>query len=94
MNREELEARLKRAMIKDLRLEGFCIDDLSPVMPLFGQEGLKLDSLDAVELVTTVEREFGVTIPNADEAHKAFATLGSLVDYIEAHQTRTHSHSA
>ncbi len=78
--------RLKKAMIEDLRLEDLTPENLDPSMPLFAKErGLRLDSLDAVELVTTVEKEFGVTIPNADEAHVAFATLGSLADYIAEH---------
>ena len=38
-----------------------------------------MDSLDALELVTSVEKAFGVSIPNADEAQRAFGTLGSLV---------------
>ncbi|MBQ7457080.1 MAG: acyl carrier protein [Desulfovibrio sp.] len=78
--------RLKEAMIADLRLEDVSSDAISADTRLFDkEEGLGLDSLDAVELVTTVEKEFGVSIPNADEAQRAFGTFGSLVAYIADH---------
>lgn len=53
---------------------------------MFGQEGLGLDSLDAVELVVLVEKHFGVGITDAEEARAAFASVSVLADFILARQ--------
>jgi acyl carrier protein len=53
-------------------------------MPLFGPDGLGLDSIDALELVVSMEKNFGVTVPNSETAREALATVNSIHDYIVA----------
>lgn len=83
MNREDILARLKDAMVAELYLEDVTAADMTEDMVLFG-EGLKLDSVDAVELVVIVEKHFNVAVKDAEEAKEAFATLGGLADFIQA----------
>ena len=53
---------------------------------LFGPDGLGLDSIDALELVVTLEKNFGVSVPNSDTARKALATVNSIHDYVLANR--------
>lgn len=73
-------------MIKDLHLEDITPDDMPVDAQLFSEDGLALDSLDAVELAVIVEKDFGLAINDAEEAHKAFTTLNGLADYILEHK--------
>ena len=81
MTREEILARLKSSILEELYLEDIDENDLTDATPLFG-EGLGLDSIDAVELVVVIEKHFGVTIKDAEEAKAAFLNLGVLADFI------------
>ncbi|MDR2489107.1 MAG: phosphopantetheine-binding protein [Desulfovibrio sp.] len=75
---------LKEALVRDLRLEDITPADIDPCLPLFGDSGLGLDSLDAVELVVLVEKHFGVSIADAEEAGAVFTSLDVLADFIVA----------
>ena len=82
MTKNELESTLKAAIIEGLRLEDVTVEDIDSSAPLFGDSGLMLDSLDAVELVVVVEKHFGVAIADAEEARKAFTSVSGLADFI------------
>ena len=82
MTKNEMESALKMAIIDGLRLEDVTAEDIDSSAPLFGDSGLMLDSLDAVELVVVVEKHFGVAIADADEARKAFTSVSGLADFI------------
>lgn len=76
--RREITNRLKRVLIERLTLQ-FEPDEISEDSPLFGL-GLGLDSVDALEIVVGVEREFGVSI--TDEDMHAFRSINTVVDFI------------
>lgn len=82
MTKNELESALKVAIIDGLRLEDVTVEDIDSSAQLFGDSGLMLDSLDAVELVVVVEKHFGVAIADAEEARKAFTSVSGLADFI------------
>ena len=75
-------AKLKERLIAELQLEDVRPEDIHDTAPLF-REGLGLDSLDAVELVVLVKRNFGITMQDAEEARRAFASVAVLADYID-----------
>lgn len=76
---------LKKAILDELHLEDVTLEDIDDDAPLF-KEGLGLDSLDAVELTVLVQRHFGVTLDDVDKAREAFASINTLVAYIEANK--------
>ena len=88
MTKIEMESALKAAIIDGLRLEDVTVEDIDSSAPLFGDSGLMLDSLDAVELVVVVEKHFGVAIADAEEARKAFTSVSGLADFICARKAQ------
>ncbi len=73
---------LKLKIIEGLSLEDIEVDDIKDDMALFGDDGLGLDSVDAIELSLILEKEFGVKITNMAEAESIFASCSSLLTYI------------
>lgn len=78
----EIKSDLKKYLIDDLHLEDVNPQDIADEAPLFGDDGLGLDSLDAVELVVLLQKRFGVLIKDMDEAKAAFASIDSLSEFI------------
>ncbi len=83
----ELIEKLKRELIEELNLEEMTPEDIDPDAPLFN-EGLGLDSIDALEIILILERNYGVKIknPSEGEAKEIFKSVRSLAEYITAHQ--------
>ncbi|MCJ7764327.1 MAG: phosphopantetheine-binding protein [Thiovulaceae bacterium] len=77
---------LKAKIIEGLNLEDIDPSEISDTDPLFGDEGLGLDSVDAIELTLVIEKEFGVKVTNIADAETIFATVTSLCSYINAQQ--------
>jgi len=73
---------LKVKIIQGLNLEDIAPDEIEDDMALFGDEGLGLDSVDAIELTLILEKEFGVKVTNMAEAESIFASCTSLTSYI------------
>ncbi len=78
-----LEEHLKKLIVETLRLEGITPEQIKDDEPLIGS-GLALDSIDALELVVKLEKEFGIKIASSEESRVALATLKSLADFIRA----------
>lgn len=57
-------------------------EEIENDLPLFGADGLGLDSIDALQLVVSMEKTFGVGIPNSEVARVALASVNSIHDYI------------
>lgn len=85
MSEENLREAIKAMMVENLMLK-ITKDEIRDDMPLFGPEGLGLDSIDALELVVGLEKQFGVTVSNSETARQALATVNSLHDYIMANR--------
>lgn len=81
----DLKQEIKELLVRDLRLQT-TPEEIGDNDPLFG-EGLGLDSLDAVELVVQVNKHFNVQIKDMTEGQKAFSSVQTLADYIEARRT-------
>lgn len=73
---------LKEVLIEGLNLEDITVDDIENDALLFGDEGLGLDSVDSIELVLIVEKEFGVKINDPKEYNNIFSSLNNLLSYI------------
>jgi acyl carrier protein len=78
---DPLIARLKQLIVETLRLEDVTPADIADTEPLVGG-GLSLDSIDALELVVRLEKEFGIKIASSEEARSAMASVASLAAYV------------
>jgi acyl carrier protein len=81
MPEPDLRARIKEMLVKNLMLQ-VTPDQIGDDLPLFGAGGLGLDSIDALELVVSMEKTFGVGVPNSEVAGKALRTVNTIHDYI------------
>lgn len=79
---EELIPKVKQLIIDALRIEGMAPEEIDSDAPLFG-EGLGLDSIDALQLVVAMEKEYGVVVPDAATGTKVFASVRAMAVYIE-----------
>ncbi|MFO7762001.1 MAG: acyl carrier protein [Thermodesulfobacteriota bacterium] len=79
---DDLKKQLKGIIVKDLKLTGITPEKINDNDSLF-EEGLGLDSLDAVELVVLIQKNFGVRIEDMDEGRKAFTSINALASFIE-----------
>jgi len=82
---EELIEQLKKQIIEQLNLEDLEPGDIDPEDPLFGN-GLGLDSIDALELIVLLEKEYGVKIENPRDGQQIFFSVKSMAEYITEHQ--------
>ena len=79
---------LKEALIESLNLEDITPDEIDNEAPLFGDEGLGLDSIDALEIILILERNYGIRIANPAEGKSIFYSVRTLADFITANHTK------
>lgn len=84
---EELIEQLKRQIIESLNLEEMTTDDIETDAPLFG-EGLGLDSIDALELIVLMEKQYGIKLTSPAESKGILKSVGSMADYISKNRTK------
>lgn len=82
-----IRAKLKELLIANLSLEGVTPGQIGDDDPLFG-EGLGLDSLDAVEIIVLMQRNFKVDVKNIEKGSKIFQSVSTLAEYIYANTPR------
>jgi len=83
-SKEQLALELKQNIIAYLNLD-FKPEEISNDTILFESE-LELDSIDSLELIVLLEREYGIKITDPREGRSTFVTVNTMVDYIIAHQ--------
>ena len=81
MPEADLRTRIKEMLVKNLMLQTTA-DQITDDLPLFGPGGLGLDSIDALELVVSMEKTFGVGVPNSEVASTALRSVNTIHDYI------------
>ncbi|MBS1521854.1 MAG: acyl carrier protein [Bacteroidetes bacterium] len=83
----ELKEKLKSQIILFLNLTDLTPADIKDDEPLFG-DGLGLDSIDSLELIVLLKREYGINIQDPKEGRKVLVDINSMVDYIEKNRTK------
>jgi len=81
MSSEDLKEQIREMLVTNLMLRT-PKEEITNDLPLFGSDGLGLDSIDALQLVISMEKTFGVGVPNSEVAQVALATVNSIHDYI------------
>lgn len=86
---EQLIHQLKEQLIEALNLEELTPKELDADASLFG-DGLGLDSIDALEIILILDKEYGIKMksPNESEIKKIFKSVRSLAEYIEAERKK------
>ena len=84
---DELIDKLKKEIIAQLNLEDISADDINPDSPLFG-EGLGLDSIDALELIVLLEKNYGIKIEDPKDGKKIFYSIRTMAEFITEHQKK------
>lgn len=79
----ELKEKLKEQIISQLSLEDLTPSDISDDAPLFSEEGLGLDSIDALEFIVLLETNYELKISDPNQGREIFHSINSLAEYIE-----------
>jgi acyl carrier protein len=87
MRNTELKEKLKSQIILFLNLTDLTPADIKDDEPLFG-DGLGLDSIDSLELIVLLKREYGINIQDPKEGRKVLVDINSMANYIEQHRTK------
>ena len=81
---EDLKIKLKQQIIDSLNLQGMKPEDIDDNAALFG-DGLGLDSIDSLELMVLLERNYGIKIEDAREGRKILTSVQTMAEYIQQH---------
>ena len=84
---ENLKTELKTKIIDVLNLEDIEINDIQDTDPLFG-DGLGLDSIDALELIVLMYKDYGIKLSDPKEGRAIFQSIETMATYIAANRTK------
>lgn len=82
---EELKAEIKRMLVDNLMLQ-VGAEEIGDDQVLFGPDGLGLDSVDALQLVVGLDKNYGLKIPDAEVAKGVLRSVNTMASAIEAHR--------
>ena len=84
---EALKQELKENIIEQLNLEDVSIEEIGDNDPLFG-DGLGLDSIDALELIVMLDKDYGIKLTDPKEGKAIFESVEVMANYISANRTK------
>jgi len=85
---EQLINEIKLKVIEALNLEGMTPQDIEDTAPLFGDEGLGLDSIDVLELIVLLEKNYGIRLATPADGKAVFTSIATMASYVQAHRTK------
>ncbi|MFP9115966.1 phosphopantetheine-binding protein [Flavobacterium sp. RHBU_3] len=84
---EALKQELKEKIINILNLEDVAVEDVNDSDPLFG-DGLGLDSIDALELIVMLDKDYGIKLSDPKEGKAIFESINTMAQYISEKRTK------
>ena len=87
METAEIKKQLKKQIVEFLNLTSVNPEEIKDDAPLFG-DGLGLDSIDSIELIVLLSREYGINIQDPKEGRKVLVDVNTMATYIEKHRTK------
>jgi len=84
---EALKQELKENIIEQLNLEDISVAEIGDNDPLFG-DGLGLDSIDALELIVMLDKDYGIKLTDPKEGKTIFESIEVMANYISANRTK------
>ena len=85
---ENLINELKLKVIDALNLDGMTPEDIEDNAPLFGDEGLGLDSIDVLELIVLLEKNYGIRLASPVQGKEVFQSVAVMADYVAKNRTK------
>ena len=79
-----MKAEIKRLLVENLMLQSGA-DQIADDQPLFGAGSLGLDSVDALQLVVALDKNYGLKIPDPATAQKILASVNTIAAALEQH---------
>ncbi|MFD1095975.1 phosphopantetheine-binding protein [Salegentibacter chungangensis] len=83
----DLHTELKKSIIEQLNLEEMQVSDIKDDEPLFG-DGLGLDSIDALELIVLLEKDYGIKLTDPKQGKEIFVSINRMAEFIEKNRTK------
>lgn len=83
---ENLINEIKEKLIEALHLDQVTPQDIDADAPLFGEDGIGLDSIDALEIIVMLEKNYGIRLKNVSEGKEIFKTIRSIAEYVTTHK--------
>lgn len=84
---EALKQELKEKIIEQLNLEDIAVEDIEDNDALFG-DGLGLDSIDALELIVMLDKDYGIKLTDPQDGKRIFESVEVMAAYIKEHRTK------
>ena len=88
LDMENLINELKLKVIDALNLDGMTPEDIDDNAPLFGDEGLGLDSIDVLELIVLLEKNYGIRLASPAQGKEVFQSMAVMAAYVEKNRTK------
>ena len=85
---EEIISELKTQIIDVLNLEDMTPEDIDAKAPLFGDEGIGLDSIDALEIIVLLEKNYGIRLANAAEGKAIFTSIERIAKFVQENRKK------
>ncbi|SDS37403.1 phosphopantetheine-binding protein [Christiangramia echinicola] len=83
----DLHTELKKSIIEQLNLEDMEVSEIENDEHLFG-DGLGLDSIDALELIVLLEKDYGIKLTDPNQGKEIFNSINTMADFIEKNRVR------
>ncbi|TYA73955.1 phosphopantetheine-binding protein [Seonamhaeicola marinus] len=84
---ESLKQELKERIVEQLNLEDIAVADIADDDMLFG-DGLALDSIDALELIVMLDRDYGIKLTDPKQGRAIFESINTMAAYISENRTK------
>ena len=85
---EQLIKDLKVQIKEALHLEELSIEDFDENAPRFGEDGIGLDSIDILEIIVLLEKEYGIRLSNPKEGKAIFQSVKTIAEYVQANRKK------
>ena len=85
---EQLINNLKLQIKEALHLEELSLEDFDENTPLFGEDGIGLDSIDILEIVVLLEKEYGIRMSQPKEGKAIFQSVKTIAEYVQANRKK------
>lgn len=85
---DAIKSELKQLLVENLSLEDLQPEQIADDADLFGDNGIGLDSLDGVEVVVILHRQYGLDVKAMQKGRDVFRSINTLAPYVLAHATK------